>query len=764
MNLHWSCVVAILIGMILNASAHGRPLTVTDNIALQVLHEPCTENRQLVVYSPDRRYFFVFSTHGRLDVDRVEDSIRVYRTIDVDRFLNTLSSRSPPAPLWMIERSSNEGPVISGCRWTANSQGIAFLERSTDGDKTLMLAEISDRQVRALSLPGQSVGEFDIRDERRFVYRVPESEAASPGASTGPYVVVTGRDLASVLVPDDVRAHNKDEDAPVTAALWIATDGRPRQVVHVGAPVIVSNGSALGMALSPDGQEVSTAVPLERVPAEWEEAYPPASPEVPHRMHAGLQPRSFLGAHRYVLINVNSGVVAALTEGPTGFDAGWSSGNNTAWSKDAKRIALSAAYTGLAADHSQKPCVTVVDLESERRTCVAALLATSQKGYFMPFAVNFTGSDSRHIEVSVWDEHEGWKSLDFIEDRLGHWGPTESQGPKRVTRISIEENPNRPPRLIADRGGAARIVWDPNPWLKDIDLGEVSVYHWLDHEGHQWMGGLYKPVEYRRGQRYPLVIQTHGFDKKQFNPSGWFTTANAAQTLAGSGIMVLQVPDQALCHLKEAEELKCAAGGYDAAVQKLGQEGDVDPDRVGLEGFSWTCLYVTEALAFGQTKYRAASLVDGVMQSYMTYLTVMDNDGDWPSWADRMFGQPFGSNLESWVRNSSVFALSQSSAAVQVIGLNRASLLYMWEPYAILHYLHKPVDALLLNTNEHVLTNPAMRLASQGGEADWFRFWLKGEEDQASEKREQYLRWHALRDPAVPGSASQRDGGLGEGR
>ena len=41
--------------------------------------------------------------------------------------------------------------------------------------------------------------------------------------------------------------------------------------------------------------------------------------------------------------------------------------------------------------------------------------------------------------------------------------------------------------------------------------------------------------------------------------------------------------------------------------------------------------------------------------------------------------------------------------------------------------LHKPVDLVMLNTDEHVLTNPAVRMASQGGSVDWFRFWLKDE-------------------------------------
>jgi len=43
---------------------------------------------------------------------------------------------------------------------------------------------------------------------------------------------------------------------------------------------------------------------------------------------------------------------------------------------------------------------------------------------------------------------------------------------------------------------------------------------------------------------------------------------------------------------------------------------------------------------------------------------------------------------------------------------------FMWQPYAGLFYLHKPVDLIMLNTDEHVLTNPAVRMASQGASVD----------------------------------------------
>jgi hypothetical protein len=50
-----------------------------------------------------------------------------------------------------------------------------------------------------------------------------------------------------------------------------------------------------------------------------------------------------------------------------------------------------------------------------------------------------------------------------------------------------------------------------------------------------------------------------------------------------------------------------------------------------------------------------------------------------------------------------------------------------------------------LNTDEHVLTNPAVRMASQGGSVDWFRFWLQNYEDPDPAKAEQYARWRGLR-------------------
>src|SRR5207253_11224635 len=130
--------------------------------------------------------------------------------------------------------------------------------------------------------------------------------------------------------------------------------------------------------------------------------------------------------------------------------------------------------------------------------------------------------------------------------------------------------------------------------LDNIELGHASVYTWKDKEGREWRGGLYKPVDYRPGKRYPLVIQTHGFQESEFKPSGRFPTGSAARALAAAGMLVLQVGEQ--CPGQTRSEGPCAASIYESAVDQLVSEGVVDPERIGIIGFSRSCYWVMEAL------------------------------------------------------------------------------------------------------------------------------------------------------------------------
>ena len=108
-------------------------------------------------------------------------------------------------------------------------------------------------------------------------------------------------------------------------------------------------------------------------------------------------------------------------------------------------------------------------------------------------------------------------------------------------------------------------------------------------------------------------------------------------------------------------------------------------------------------------------------------------------------GPPFGKTLEVWRERAPGFNLDHVTAPLRLEAIGLASVLEEWEPYAGLLLQHKPVELFVIPEGEHVLVKPWERLASSQGNADWFRFWLKGEEDADSAKATQYARWRELR-------------------
>jgi len=77
--------------------------------------------------------------------------------------------------------------------------------------------------------------------------------------------------------------------------------------------------------------------------------------------------------------------------------------------------------------------------------------------------------------------------------------------------------------------------------------------------------------------------------------------------------------------------------------------------------------------------------------------------------------------------------------------LDAQSFFVEWEWFAALTRLNKPVDMVYIQDGQHVLQKPWDQMVSQQGNVDWFCFWLKGDEDPAPSKTEQYARWRELR-------------------
>jgi dipeptidyl aminopeptidase/acylaminoacyl peptidase len=313
--------------------------------------------------------------------------------------------------------------------------------------------------------------------------------------------------------------------------------------------------------------------------------------------------------------------------------------------------------------------------------------------------------------------------------------------------LSVEEAFDRSPVLSGRRRGdaAAAVLWDPNPQLAGLALGKVSPYHWRDRNGVSWAGLLALPPDLDPKRRYPLVIQTHGYRLDRYFVDGQFTTGSGGRALVARGVVVLQM-DMPSTHIFTPADAPFQLDGFQAAVARLAADGLIDPRRVGVIGFSFTCFHTLYALTHDPGLFAAAAITDGNQMSYTQYIFAED------SFAQDLSetvngGKPWGPGLASWAANAPDFNLDKVTAPLLISAFERLQLLRQYEPYAALRRLKKPVEMLWLRRENapHVLRRPYHRYLSQQTAVDWFDFWLNGHEDPDPAKAAQYARWRELR-------------------
>lgn len=725
-----------------------RSFTIADDIELRVFAGSWGVDEELL-FSPDGNYFVVETEHGRRDLNRPEGSLRFYRCQDVQNYLERSNSSRPPSPIWVVNRSTyKEGRILKKWRWLPDSSGVAFLERlpAKVGDSyRLVLADLGKKTTEPLTSAFEAIDQFDVHDRQHYVYTASTlRDPVDPLIRRNtPSTVGTGLSLNQLLLPDDPRTIRYYSNR--SFYLWAFVGDRRFQVKTSGAALIPQGG----LALSPDNRSVVTALPVPEVPPSWEAQYPPPFPSDAYRIRAGQR-----SAHQYVRINLQTGSVQSLTDAPISNGSGswaWSYASPT-WSSNAKEILLPGTYLKSKIDVPSRPCIAVVDLATNTTACVEMLKAQTETGTEDGFhhvqEVRFVDGDEQRVLVRFRHFGDIYRlgTTEYQRAPDGTWRMIlQTKGDPKEGRdgleVTVNQNLNEPPLVVAKYKQESRVIWDPNPELKNVELGQASVYAWDDKQGRNWTGVLFMPQNYRSGQRYPLVIQTHGFTESRFIPSGVFPTAFAARELAGVGIAVLQVAENLSCPIVTIGEGPCVVSGYEAAINRLVSEGLVNPERIGIIGFSRTCFYVMESLTTTSLHFKAASITDGFLVGYLQYMLEIG-----PNEASSMIGaSPFGEGLQQWLRRSPEFNLDKVNAPLLVVAAGPSGVLQMWEPYVGLRYLQKPVDLIMLDTAEHVLTNPAVRMVSQGGSVDWFRFWLQNYEDPDITKAEQYTRWRGLR-------------------
>lgn len=759
------------------AMAQKHPFAVKDSIEMTRFSDPNELSADATAkYSPDGRHFVCVTTRGLLSSNKVESTIWTFNASEVRTYLNKPDTSHKPRPIelarFAVRVSINAvypyAPTIEDLRWTTDSRAILFLVQTATGKRRLYRAVLLSRNVTPLSPADADVQRYDSRSGIIAYTTALQSQERQENHDVTLYgsgaVAATGLPLSQLLFS------LKSSDAG-DCELWAYRNGTSHRLRSLTTcwPSTVSIYTD-PFAISPDGHSLTWLMSVDQPPKKWESysAEPTfAGGGSLANNERRLHPFHAESLRQYGVINLLTGKTEMLLDAPLADAYGYFGARQAVWSANGRRLLVTDTFLPLfvSASGQQKdrthPClVAVLDTLSRATDCVVSEVpeqyATTSYGPFHLAKVSWESNDQDASAVyrNTHDnkveryvrEGERWNpAAPTSTDAIGMPDKSAVGNPVISIKQSFDDGP---PTLWAKDVSHARGVklWDPNPQFSNMSFGKASLWRWTDSAGAHWIGGLVLPVGYVSGNRYPLVIQTHGLWDKLFMTDGVFPTAMAARPLASAGFVVLQIgivdADQ---HTGTPREASDAVLGIEAAIDQLTSDGLIDPKRVGITGFSRTCWHVENALVHDPERFAAAILADGIDEGYMQYLLFSDGKDTLRREFERINGgPPFAQNLSTWMQSSATFHLDQVNTPIRLEAHGPESLLGEWQIYSSLRLQQKPVDFLYFHGEQHILQNPLDRMVSQQGAVDWFRFWLQGYEDSDPSKALQYKRWDTI--------------------
>lgn len=728
--------------------ASAQTVTVADIIETVKVVQP-DRTRRAVDMSPDGKHFFMVTNHPSLARDRIDSVLTLYDTDAVRAFAAASERLVPPRGREILRVESSPkwkfGHGIRSGAWTGNGT-IAFLAELKDEPTQAYSVDVRSGVVKPLTHHERPVIAFD-HDAR-------SNTTAYYSTMPDDFPVFRERSFVMGAMTYILMTH------PAAYGEWnwtvqtyvVRGGGAARKV----GPPMTYYGPARPR-LSPDGRFVALAVdePEGERASLWSREY------VPHRQRLPLlgvnDPLTDAGAGRTYLTRL------AFFDTGTGrkvFDMDaplWSIVRDVsrlvAWSADGERLWVSGILLPLeggvrGAERRGNVYVGELSTRTWQLREIASVQAPERDGFASFAEIELFESEPTALRIRISPN----RSLELRESR-GAWTRREIVDEERRSsgagpELVVKEELNVPPDLFVQigDGGYARVT-TLNPRLTPSALGKIEPFSWTDSDGTAWSGGLLLPAG-RSSDRLPLVVQTYGGaprDTFYLDGPSRIPTSFPGRALATAGMAVLMFPFPK--RTEDRREMLSARAGLASAIAKLDAMGVVDPDRVGIIGFSDSGRLAHDAITFSTARFRAAVISNAWAPTYFSLMT-----GAWGASTSNSTGRiertldsvPWGEGMRKWVANDPSFNTHCIQAALRLEQNDFYGNSY-WDVYALLRRQHKPVELVITPRGFHHLVRPGERWDSLQGNVDWFRFWLKGEEDADPSKAEQYQRWREMR-------------------
>lgn len=766
----WGCVGALLLAGVAGAAtpvAPAEPLTAaaaieTTRFMIDAMGRTTRKQQGAVSLSPDGRTYVARLVRG--DVSRngvwmelIAGDATTPAAAARYRVLARLFSTGLGAGYGQRGSDQDTNAELSPIHWI-DRDNVAFLWSDERGARQVVRVNVRSGEQQQLTQHATNVVSFAVGANGTLLYcaQVPVSKPAPERALADGFVIEPETDAPSLIL-------GRINEGSMLDRLWntqwfvrAPNETVPRLVRIGGADSVLDPMQTA--AVSPDGHWAILNSNAKTIPAEWD-VYAERSFASWVREARG-DPTAMMArlVHRLWVLDVEKGTVRALWDAPIpNAEAHFS------WSPDGTAIVIAPTFLPPASEdqrglhgtaaaivdvHRGAHIVLPIDLEAKRVVAVRWLSASK-------------------IDIRVMRDGE-MMPLRFAKV-AGRWRAESASRESEPTavRFELRQDLNTPPSLVAvdPTSKQEQLILDPNPdLLQRYALGNVMRIDGQLDSGEAWRGLLFYPPGYQDGNRYPLVIQStyaarfndeftlYG-NQRGYGLGPTLMAPYPGRVLSARGVLVLQleVDDAAVQRTIVESELRWQA--FESAARKLIDEGLVDDERVGIAGFSRNGYYVEYALTHSSFPYAAAVAADNWDPSYVAQ-TLLDyaNGG-----IDMHGAAPFGTALQAWIEKAPGFGANRVRTPLLKIEQSHGLLgvLIKWEIFARLRYLKKPVEYYVVpnaHYGVHNTQNPAQVIALMERSADWFAFWLTGEEDPAPHKHAQYERWRALR--ALDGTRS----------
>lgn len=308
-----------------------------------------------------------------------------------------------------------------------------------------------------------------------------------------------------------------------------------------------------------------------------------------------------------------------------------------------------------------------------------------------------------------------------------------ADGRRMAAVVGTPARPNEVYFGAAAAGAAVTRLSNLNPQLDNVRLGEQSIFRWKASDGWDIEGVLVKPVDYKPGQRYPLVVQPHG-GPESADLNNWNGTyLRWGQMLAGRGYATLYPNYRGSIGRGVAfsmadhrdlmgKEFQDTLAGIDALVQ----QGIADPARVGIGGFSYGGYTSAWAATYASERFKAAVMGAGISNLYsMTGTSDIFYESSTVHFDAIMYD-----NLELyWDRSPLKYIKKANTPLLIVHGAvdPRVPIGQSQEIYTALKWKGVPVEFVTYPREGHGFAERAHQLDYMQRVTQWFDKYLRGQ-------------------------------------